>query len=132
MRGYSGEWLPHPGLRRKYSPTDSLPPLPLGDPEQSRQLENKQLHVWSAALTLHLHPHPSSAQPAVSHAGLGPGSQAMFPGPGHGGGDKGKRSHRMGMESRKQGVGVGFREVVRGGRGQDLPPPPKILSFGQR
>lgn len=51
-------------------------------------------------------PTPSSAQPAVTHAGLGPGSQAMFPGPGHGGGDKGKRSHRMGMESRKQGLGV--------------------------
>lgn len=47
-------------------------------------------------------PSPSSAQPAVSHAGLGPGSQAMFPRLGHGGGDKGKRSQRLGMESRKQ------------------------------
>lgn len=33
-------------------------PLPLGDPEQSRQLENKQLHVWSAALTPHPQPQP--------------------------------------------------------------------------
>lgn len=49
-----------------FSHRQPAPPLPLGDPEQSRQLENKQLHVWSAALTPHPHPPPPPpAQPSL-------------------------------------------------------------------